>query len=87
MAGRESSTPPPVNQTPLPDPKTTEGKVLSKVSDEDEIVIVKKNKEKETPADDDLIKSEHVAECLNIRGRYIIGSIAQDLRTTTKRVV
>ncbi|GJY76145.1 hypothetical protein Tco_0481261 [Tanacetum coccineum] len=27
------------------------------------------------------------AECLNIRERYIIGSIAQDLRTTTKRVV
>ncbi|GKD42377.1 reverse transcriptase domain-containing protein, partial [Tanacetum coccineum] len=33
------------------------------------------------------LKSEHAAECLNIRGRYIIGSIAQDLRTTTKRVV
>ncbi|GJZ82375.1 hypothetical protein Tco_0647548 [Tanacetum coccineum] len=33
------------------------------------------------------LKSEHAAECLNIRERYIIGSIAQDLRTTTKRVV
>ncbi|GJX17320.1 hypothetical protein Tco_0218152 [Tanacetum coccineum] len=33
------------------------------------------------------LKSEHAAECLNIRGRYIIGSIAQDLRTTTKCVV
>ncbi|GJY13515.1 hypothetical protein Tco_0382824 [Tanacetum coccineum] len=33
------------------------------------------------------LKSEHAAECLNIRGRYIYGSIAQDLRTTTKRVV
>ncbi|GKD07965.1 hypothetical protein Tco_1187650 [Tanacetum coccineum] len=33
------------------------------------------------------LKSENAAECLNIRGRYIFGSIAQDLRTTTKRVV
>ncbi|GKA04183.1 putative reverse transcriptase domain-containing protein [Tanacetum coccineum] len=33
------------------------------------------------------LKSEHAAECLNIRGCYIYGSIAQDMRTTTKRVV
>ncbi|GKG65148.1 hypothetical protein Tco_0669567, partial [Tanacetum coccineum] len=33
------------------------------------------------------LRSEHEAECLNIRWRYIYGSIAQDLRTTTKRVV
>ncbi|GKG29903.1 hypothetical protein Tco_0419801, partial [Tanacetum coccineum] len=33
------------------------------------------------------LKSEHAAECLNIQGRYIFGSIAQDLRMTTKRVI
>ncbi|GJX38402.1 ribonuclease H-like domain-containing protein [Tanacetum coccineum] len=33
------------------------------------------------------LKSEHAVECLSIRGRYIYGSIAQDLRTTTKGVV
>ncbi|GJR68447.1 hypothetical protein Tco_0014512, partial [Tanacetum coccineum] len=80
MAGPESSTPPPLNQIPTPDPKTTEGqsviegyisalKTLCKdracyelikprlldfddeTEDED---VVKKDKEKETPADDDL---------------------------------
>ncbi|GKE82276.1 hypothetical protein Tco_1552276 [Tanacetum coccineum] len=85
MAGPESSTPPPGNQTPLSDLKTGEGQSVIKwyisalktlckdqagyelikprlldfndeVSDEDEIVIVKKNKEKETPVDDDLSK-------------------------------
>ncbi|GJR67557.1 hypothetical protein Tco_0013622 [Tanacetum coccineum] len=30
MADPESSTPPPVNQTPLPDPKTAEGKSVIK---------------------------------------------------------
>ncbi|GJT48418.1 reverse transcriptase domain-containing protein, partial [Tanacetum coccineum] len=83
MAGPESSTPPPLNQIPPPDPKTTEGqsviegyisalKTLCKdracyelikprlldfddeTGDEDE--VVKKDKEKETPTDDDLSK-------------------------------
>ncbi|GKD29078.1 reverse transcriptase domain-containing protein [Tanacetum coccineum] len=83
MADPESSTPPPWNQIPPPDRKTTEGqsviegyisalKTLCKdracyelikprlldfndeTGDEDE--VVKKDKEKETPADDDLSK-------------------------------
>ncbi|GKE11883.1 reverse transcriptase domain-containing protein [Tanacetum coccineum] len=83
MAGPESSTPPPLNQIPPPDPKSTEGqsviegyisalKTLCKdracyklikprlldFNDEtgDEEEVVKKDKEKETPADDDLSK-------------------------------
>ncbi|GKC19981.1 reverse transcriptase domain-containing protein [Tanacetum coccineum] len=98
MAGPESSTPPPLNQIPPPDPKTTEGqsviegyisalKTLCKdracyelikprlldfndeTGDEDE--VVKKDKEKETPTDDDLSKPFKATSKCPFTGRII----------------
>ncbi|GJR74527.1 reverse transcriptase domain-containing protein [Tanacetum coccineum] len=54
------STPPPnFNQTEIPDPKTAEGQSViegDEISDDDEIAIVKKNKENEMSANDELSK-------------------------------